>query len=165
VREGKALLQSIATCGHCARRLSTHYRGRNTTPGYHCAGKHIVNGRGVYCLNVGGIQIDEVVSNAVLDALTPAGLRAAQQLESDHDAALAQWPLAVERARYEAERAERRYQSVEPENRLVARGLEAEWEKRLRELEQVTSRACPAREGASARIISRREATNSVVRR
>jgi hypothetical protein len=140
VREGKALLQSIATCGHCGRRLRTHYRGRNTTPGYHCAGQDIVNGRGVYCLNVGGIQIDEAVARAVLDTLTPvafnATLLAAQQLESDHDAALAQWRLAVERTRYEAERAERRYQAVEPENRLVARGLEAEWEKRLRELEQ-----------------------------
>jgi hypothetical protein len=61
---------------------------------------------------------------------------AAQQLDADHDAALAQWRLAVERARYEAERAERRYRVVEPENRLVARGLEAEWEHRLRELEQ-----------------------------
>lgn len=140
MREGKALLQSIATCGHCARRLRTHYRGRSVTPGYHCAGKDIVSGRGVYCLNVGGIQIDEAVSNAVLDTLTPAAfeatLRAARQLESNHDAALAQWRLAVERASYEAERAERRYQSVEPENRLVARGLEADWERRLRELEQ-----------------------------
>ena len=44
--------------------------------------------------------------------------------------------LAVERARYEADRAERRYRAVEPENRLVARGLEADWERRLRELEQ-----------------------------
>lgn len=140
VREGKALLQSIATCGHCGRRLRTHYRGKNVTPGYHCAGKDIVSGRGVYCLNVGGLQIDEAVSNAVLDTLAPAALaatlRAARQLESNHDAALAQWRLAVERARYEAERAERRYQAVEPENRLVARGLEAEWERRLRELEQ-----------------------------
>ena len=143
VREGNALLQGIATCGHCGRRLRTHYRGRNTTPGYHCAGRNIVNGRGVYCLNVGGIQIDEAVTTAVIEALTPAAfeatLRAAQQLESDHDAALAQWRLAVERARYEAERAERRYRAVEPENRLVARGLEAEWEKRLRELEQAQS--------------------------
>jgi hypothetical protein len=52
----------------------------------------------------------------------------------DHDAALRQWRLAVERARYEAERAERQYRAVEPENRLVARGLETEWEKRLRDL-------------------------------
>jgi sugar-specific transcriptional regulator TrmB len=53
--------------------------------------------------------------------------------------ALAQWRLAVERARYETERAERRYRTVEPENRLVARGLEAEWEQRLREFEQAQS--------------------------
>lgn len=140
VREGVALLQGLATCGHCGRRLHTHYRGRNAAPGYHCSGKDLVNGRGVYCLNVGGLQIDAAVSHAFLTALTPAALEAtlvaAQQLDADHDAALAQWRLAVERARYEAERAERRYRVVEPENRLVARGLEAEWEHRLRELEQ-----------------------------
>ena len=139
LREGTALLQRLATCGHCGRRLRTHYRGRNATPGYHCAGKDIVNGRGVYCLNVGGLQIDEAVTQAFLEALEPAGLqaalRAAQQREADHDAALAQWRLAVERARYEADKAERRYRAVEPENRLVARGLETEWEQRLRELE------------------------------
>jgi len=140
VREGAALLQGLATCGHCGRRLHTHYRGRNAAPGYHCSGKDLVNGRGVYCLNVGGLQIDAAVSHAFLTALTPAALEAtlvaAQQLDANHDAALAQWRLAVERARYEAERAERRYRVVEPENRLVARGLEAEWEHRLRELEQ-----------------------------
>jgi DNA invertase Pin-like site-specific DNA recombinase len=140
LREGTALLQSIATCGHCGRRLRTHYRGRNITPGYHCAGKDIVSGRGVYCLNVGGLQIDEAVTRAFLEALEPAGVQAAliaaQQLEADHDAALAQWQLAVERARYEAEKTERRYRAVEPENRLVARGLEAEWEQRLRQLDQ-----------------------------
>ncbi|MGH8588485.1 MAG: recombinase zinc beta ribbon domain-containing protein, partial [Gammaproteobacteria bacterium] len=143
VREGTALLQGLATCGHCGRRLRIHYRGRNVTPGYHCAGKHIVNGRGTYCLNVGGIRIDEAVTHAFLEALEPAAMQgalmAAQQLEADHDAALTQWRLAVERARYETERAERRYRTVEPENRLVARGLEAEWEQRLRELEQAQS--------------------------
>ena len=140
VREGAALLQGLATCGHCGRRLRTHYRGRNHTPGYHCAGKDIVDGRGVYCLNVGGVQIDEALTHVYLEALTPAGMQAAlaaaEQLEANHDAALGQWRLAVERARYEAERAERRYRAVEPENRLVARGLEAEWERRLHELEQ-----------------------------
>ncbi|MGH8569399.1 MAG: recombinase zinc beta ribbon domain-containing protein, partial [Gammaproteobacteria bacterium] len=140
LREGTALLQGLATCGHCGRRLRTHYRGRNVTPGYHCAGKDIVSGRGVYCLNVGGVQIDEAVTQAFLEALEPAGIQAAlcaaQQLEADHDTALAQWQLAVERARYDAERAERRYRAVEPENRLVARGLETEWEQRLRELDQ-----------------------------
>jgi DNA invertase Pin-like site-specific DNA recombinase len=140
VREGTALLQGLATCGHCGRRLHTHYHGRNAMPGYHCSGKDLVNGRGVYCLNIGGLQIDAAVTTAFLNALTPAALDAtlvaAQQLDADHDAALAQWRLAVERARYEAERAERRHRAVEPENRLVARGLEAEWERRLRDLEQ-----------------------------
>jgi DNA invertase Pin-like site-specific DNA recombinase len=60
VREGAALLQGLATCGHCGRRLHTHYRGRNAAPGYHCSGKDLVQGRGVYCLNVGGIQIDQL---------------------------------------------------------------------------------------------------------
>ncbi len=108
VREGSALLQGLATCGHCGRRLRTHYRGNNATPGYHCAGKQIVDGRGCYCLNVGGVQIDAAVAKAFLEALTPAGIEAvvlaAEQREADRDAALAQWRLAVERARYEAER-------------------------------------------------------------
>jgi DNA invertase Pin-like site-specific DNA recombinase len=138
VREGAALLQGLATCGKCGRRLHTHYAGRNAAPGYHCSGKNIVEGRGVYCLHVGGVQIDQAVVDAFLQALTPAALEAtelaAQQLEAGHDAALAQWRLEVERARYEAERAERQYRAVEPENRLVARGLETEWEKRLRDL-------------------------------
>ena len=138
VREGAALLQGLARCGKCGRRLHTHYRGRNASPGYHCSGKDIVHGRGVYCLNVGGIQIDQAVVDAFLQAITPAAVDATelalQQLEADQDAALSQWRLAVERARYEAQRAERQYQAIEPENRLVARTLENEWEQRLRDL-------------------------------
>jgi len=92
----------------------------------------------VFCLTVGGMQIGQAVVDAFLKAVTPAAIEAAQlamqQLEADEDAAVAQWCLALERARYEAERAERQYRAVEPENRLVARGLETEWEKRLREV-------------------------------
>ena len=138
VREGSALLQGLVTCGHCGRRLHVHYRGRNSAPGYHCAGKDLVEGRGVYCLNVGGTGIEQAVADAFLTAITPAAIEATrlsvEQLQTNHDAALSQWRLEVERARYEAERAERRYRTVEPENRLVARGLETEWEKRLRDV-------------------------------
>jgi transposase len=115
-----------------------------------------VEGRAHYCLNVGGVQIDQAVAKAVLEALRPAALEAsleaARQLEADRDTGLAQWRLALERARYEAERAERRYRSVEPENRLVARGLEAEWDKRLRELEQAQCELA-AREQQHARAL------------
>jgi excisionase family DNA binding protein len=110
-------------------------------------------GRGQYCLSVGGCQIDSAVAGAFLDALQPAGmeaaLAAAECLEADHDAALNQWRLEVERRRYEASLAERRYQAVDPDNRLVARGLEALWEQRLRELAEAETemerrqRQCP----------------------
>ena len=140
VREGTALLQGLAVCGHCGRKLHTHYTGRTSSPGYHCAGKDIVHGRGLYCLNVGAVQIDDAVAQAVLSALAPLGIQAAlaaaERIEADHDGALAQWRLAVERASYEAQRAERRYRAIDPENRLVARGIEAEWESCLRELEK-----------------------------
>jgi hypothetical protein len=139
VREGTALLQGLAVCGHCGRKLRTHYTGRTASPGYHCAGKTIVNGRGIYCLSVGAIQIDDAVAQAGLTALAPLGieaaLAAAERIEADRDGALAQWRLAVEQASYEAQRAERRYRAIGPDNRLVARGLEAEWEKSLRKLE------------------------------
>jgi DNA invertase Pin-like site-specific DNA recombinase/predicted DNA-binding transcriptional regulator AlpA len=160
VREGTALLQGLAICGHCGRRLRTHYRGTNQTPGYHCSNKGIENGRGVFCLNVGGLQIDAAITEAFLRAVEPAGLeaavRAAEQLEADHDAALAQWRLSVERAHYEAQRAERRYHAVDPENRLVARGLEAQWEKHLHELEQAQQELA-RREQARPRTLSVQE--------
>src|SRR3984893_6217738 len=136
VREGSALLQGVAVCGHCGRKLRTHYTGRTASAGYHCAGKTITNGRGVYCLSIGAVQVDQAVAQAALAALAPLGieasLAAAERLEVDRDGALAQWRLAVERASYEAQRTERRYRAVDPDNRLVARGLEAEWEKALR---------------------------------
>ncbi|MGI9511712.1 MAG: recombinase family protein [Anderseniella sp.] len=139
VREGSALLQGLASCGHCGRRLRTHYRGRNSSPGYHCPGKDIVEGRGVYCLNVGGVQIDEAVARAFIVALEPAKLAAAvaagEQLEIDRENTLRQWRLDAERAAFEASRAERRYRAVDPDNRLVARGLEREWEEKLTALE------------------------------
>ena len=138
VREGAALLQGIATCASCGRRLNVYYQGRNATPGYYCPSSNIANGRGQWCMRVGGARIDKAVSAAFLEAVAPAGVQAALQaeelIEAEYDGALAQWRLQVEQARYQAERAERRYRSVEPENRLVARTLEAEWEKRLDEL-------------------------------
>jgi DNA invertase Pin-like site-specific DNA recombinase/uncharacterized protein YndB with AHSA1/START domain len=137
VREGAALLQGIAVCGRCGRKLKVHYQGRrgHQSPAYHCPSSILVEGRGSWCLRVGGGQIDQAVASALLAALTPAGVKAALQaaeaLEADHDAALAQWRLQCERAKYQADRAERRYRQVEPEHRLVARGLERDWEKAL----------------------------------
>ena len=138
-REGSALLQGLVSCGRCGRRLHVYYQGQHSTPGYYCPNSNAVNGRGVWCLRIGGVRLQDAVVAAFLDALSPAGLDAAIEAETilglRDEAATSQWKLQVERARYEAERAERRFRAVEPENRLVARTLEAEWERRLAELQ------------------------------
>ena len=140
VREGCALLQGLATCATCGRKLAVYYDGpAKTTPGYYCTGTGtLVEGKGTRHLRVGGATIDAAVAEAFLAALQPAALQAclaaAQQLEDGHDAALAQWRRQVEQARYEAGRAERRYRAVDPDNRLVARGLETEWNTALQAL-------------------------------
>lgn len=161
VREGGALLQGIATCGQCGRRLKVYYQGRKSSPGYHCPGSTIVNGRGLYCLRVGGCKIDQAVAEAFLEAVTAAGIEAAlgaeRSIDADNDAMRHHGELEVERARYEAQRAERRYRAVDAENRLVARGLETEWEKRLRELAQA--------EGELRRRESQRPRTLSAAQR
>lgn len=138
VREGSALLQGLATCGRCGRKLRVYYQGRHSSPGYYCANSQPCGGRAVWCLRVGAVRIDRAVAETFLAAIGPTGLEAALEAEklsqSEQQTALKQWRLQVEHARYEAERAERRYREVEPENRLVARTLETEWEKRLSEL-------------------------------
>jgi len=163
VREGGALLQGLASCGHCGRRLRTHYSGRNSAPGYHCSGEHLVNGRGSYCLNIGGVQIDEAVARAFIAALEPAKLAAtiaaAERLEADREATLKQWRLGVERANYQASRAERRYRAVDPDNRLVARGLEREWEESLSALEAAKAELA-RREAERPRTLSNVERAN-----
>jgi len=140
IREGCALLQGLATCGTCGRKLAIFYTGpAKCVPNYYCQGSaELVNGRGARHMSVGGQGIDAAVTAAFLAALAPAAmdacLQAARQLEDGHDAALAQHRRQVEQARYQASRAERRYRAVDPDNRLVARGLEREWETALREL-------------------------------
>jgi DNA invertase Pin-like site-specific DNA recombinase/transposase-like protein len=139
VREGCALLQGLATCGACGRKLAVFYRGpAKSVPNYYCQGPgDLVEGRGTRHMNTGGQAIDAAVAGAFLAALAPAALQAcliaARQLEDGHDNALGQWRRQAEQARYNAARAERRYRAVDPDNRLVARGLETEWEQALRE--------------------------------
>jgi DNA invertase Pin-like site-specific DNA recombinase len=139
VREGCALLQGLATCGVCGRKLAVYYDGpTKSTPGYYCATGRVTNGRSGYHLRVGGLAIQRAAVEAFLAALAPAALQAclaaASRLEEAHDAALDQWRRDVERARYQAAKAERRYKAVDPENRLVARGLETAWEAALQDL-------------------------------
>jgi Recombinase len=138
VREGAALLQGLASCGDCGRKLAVFYRGpAKSVPNYYCHGSaELVEGRGSRHLNVGGQAIDAAVAEAFLAAVSPAAvqacLAATEQLQAGHDAARDQHRRQVEQARYAALKAERRYRAVDPDNRLVARGLETEWNTALR---------------------------------
>jgi DNA invertase Pin-like site-specific DNA recombinase len=140
VREGCALLQGLVTCGTCSRKLAVYYEGKaRSTPGYYCTGTGtMVEGRGSRHLRIGGVAIDAAVAAAFLAAVEPAALQAcleaAEQIERGHDSDLEQYRRQVEAARFAAAKAERRYRAVDPENRLVARGLENTWEQALTEL-------------------------------
>jgi DNA invertase Pin-like site-specific DNA recombinase len=140
LREGSALLQGIALCGHCGRTLRVAYSGRSAVASYYCPGDTLANGRGQACVRVGGQRIQQAVTAAVLAAVQPAALQAAlegaEELDSAEQAALAQWQQQLEQARYQAQLAQRRYQSVDPDNRLVARGLEAAWEAALQNVQR-----------------------------
>jgi DNA invertase Pin-like site-specific DNA recombinase len=137
VREGRGLLQGIVRCGRCGRMMRTGYQGSHHKhlPRYYCAAEGTYFGRRAYCQGVGGRQIEQAVVGEVLAVLEPAALAATAQALAGAGAARAErlraFELAAERARYEADRARRQYDACEPENRLVARSLEAAWENRL----------------------------------
>ena len=140
-REGRALLQGLVRCGRCGRRMQVGYWGSSgKQPTYACTRAAYETGSSDVCQRIGGRHVDHVVLDAVFTALEPASLqataRALQHAEAEHQQSLRAFEAALERARYEAERARRQFDAVEPENRLVARGLEAEWEARLAEVQR-----------------------------
>jgi len=132
VRNGAALLSGMVVCGKCGWRMSVWYgEGRYT---YACRQKASHYG-GRVCQHIAGPVLDEYVSGWVLEALEPAALElsleAANNLQRERDDLNQLWQERLERSTYEADRAERQYHLVEPENRLVARRLEREWEEKL----------------------------------
>jgi DNA invertase Pin-like site-specific DNA recombinase len=137
--KGKALLQGIIVCGCCGRHMGVGYSGpHGDYPVYRCAADEREYG-GKRCQEVRGPGIDAAVEQLVLAALEPDRIRLAldalEQLELEAKTLDTQWQLRLERVRFEAQRAERQYHAVEPENRLVARHLEQLWEEKLRAVE------------------------------
>ena len=140
-RKGTALLQGIVRCGRCARRMCLRYSGpHGDYPVYMCVADHSAQGQ-PRCQEVRALLVDDEVERLTLTALAPdqIALAVAALGEIEEEARLLerQWSLKRERARYDAERARRQYDAVEPENRLVARSLEHVWEEKLRRVEQI----------------------------
>ena len=149
VREGRALLQGLLRCGRCGRRMHSAYSGARSRDGWarryhrdpHEGGvEHNNNTDGPECQGLGGRQLDEAVLAEVFRVLEPAAIAATAKALADQEASeaarLRAFETAVERSRYEAERARRQFDACEPENRLVARTLEGNWETALREIER-----------------------------
>jgi excisionase family DNA binding protein len=146
-RKGKGLLAGLIRCGRCGRKMRVRYSGRRTRQSavvyYFCVA---CPGEGVgkqLCSLFGGVSVEQAVVTAVLDALTPvrveASIRARADLDRKTQDKRKQLEMACQRAGYEADRCQRQYQTVEPENRLVARTLESRWNEalqRVRQLEQ-----------------------------
>ncbi len=140
-RKGQALLQGIAVCGRCGARMRLRYSGpQGEFPVYECSYTQNEYG-GSRCQEVRALGLDTEIERLVLAALAPdkiaLALAALEQLEQEYESLRKQWQLRLERAQYEATRARRQFDVVEPENRLVARTLERQWEEKLREAETV----------------------------
>lgn len=136
VREGAALLQGLIRCGRCGRRMQVSYSGgHGKVRRYSCHQAHRMQAAEHACQSLGGVRLDQRVADAFLTALEPASLEATiaalRQSEEIWAVDRKQRLLMVEQARFQAERAQRQFDQVEPENRLVARTLEREWEARL----------------------------------
>jgi len=141
-REGNALLQGKLLCGKCGSRMRVHYEklSGQLRPYYRCT-QEIVRRAGKPCQWVHGLAVDEAIGALLLQTVAPAAIEVAlavqEEIAQRIEQAAARRQAQLERARYEAELARRRYAKVDPDNRLVADALEAEWNQRLRELDNL----------------------------
>ena len=139
-REGTALLQGLAICGRCGRRMTIRYHARGGTevPGYQCM-REAIDHAGRRCQAIPGAAVDAAIGQLLLQALTPLTLEVALTVQAEIEARAAEANAMrrghVERARYRADLARRRYLAVDPGNRLVAGSLEADWNDALRALQ------------------------------
>ncbi len=141
---GPALLAGLLRCGRCGRKLHVNYSGNSgRVPRYACSGGRVERGSAP-CLSAGGLRLDAAVVREVLSAIQPVGIEAAlltiDQLANTNDQKRESLALALERAQFEARRAQRQYDAVDPDNRLVAGELEQRWNKALEQVAELEKR-------------------------
>jgi DNA invertase Pin-like site-specific DNA recombinase len=141
---GSALLSGLLRCGRCGRKLQVVYSGNGgRVPRYGCRGDRGDRGSSA-CLTIGSLRVDRAVVRSVLTAIQPAGIEAAVKVsectQAEDDEKRKALELTLERARYEAHRARRQFDAVEPENRLVAGELEVRWNHALEQVAALEAR-------------------------
>ncbi|XBX10593.1 recombinase family protein [Enterocloster clostridioformis] len=139
-REGAALLPGLLICGKCGRRMTVRYTGNGgIRPLYECVGRW-EHGNKATCSSVPAVPLDQAVSDKILSIMKPSeleiSLKVMHSINDTDRMPDKQWLPAVERAHYEADRAERQFMLADPENRLVVRSLEANWDQKLKDLEK-----------------------------
>ena len=157
-REGAALLQGLLLCGHCGHALNVRYTSNGGIhPIYFCSWLCREGVATKACLTFRCDLLDAAVAEQALQALQPLelelALAAVEELESRDQAMMRQWQMRLERAEYEVALAERRYQEVDPSNRLVAGTLERRWNDALVHLEDLKKQAAEFRR-QEARIVT-----------
>jgi DNA invertase Pin-like site-specific DNA recombinase len=139
-RSGPSLLGGLVVCGRCGRRMLIGYANAGQSLRYSCS-RGLCDYAEPVCQSLAGRVLDDLVGIQVLAALQPQALQlslaAVADLEQERARLHRHWQQELERANYQAERARRQFQVVEPENRLVARELERVWEEALRQQQQV----------------------------
>ena len=144
-REGPALIQGLVLCGQCGRRMTLRYHMRRglPVPDYVCQSHSIEHGVKI-CQSINGVKIDEQLGRMILEKISRENIAITLSIEEELRASSEEikrlHQLEVERARYESELAERRFFKVDPENRLVARTLEALWNEKLKALQEAQER-------------------------
>jgi DNA invertase Pin-like site-specific DNA recombinase len=144
-REGPALLQGLVICAVCGERMTVRYHQRDTTlvPEYMCQ-RHGIKHAQTICQRIPGNAIDEAIGKLLMETVSPRTLELAlhvqKELESRAGEAERLRQHEIERARYQSELARRRYMRVDPDNRMVADSLEAEWNQSLRALAEAKDR-------------------------
>jgi DNA invertase Pin-like site-specific DNA recombinase len=163
-REGPALLQGLAICAICSGRMTVRYHqwGKQTRPTYVCQHTGIETGRPI-CQSIHGAGLDQAVGKLLVELVTPMTLELALQVQKELESRSAEHDTMrrqeVERARYECDLARRRYMQVDPDNRLVADSLEAEWNEKLRAHEQANERYQKQRDADAAGITDKQRAS------
>ena len=143
-RGGRSLLAGLLRCRRCGRMLHVAYSGtRSEVPRYHCRGAHINHGA-AWCISFGGLRPDQAIAAEILKAVegnaVEAAVEAATRIAEQRRQQRQALELELEQTQYETRLAARRYEAVDPDNRLVAAELEARWNTALRRVGEVEAR-------------------------
>jgi hypothetical protein len=161
VRNGGGVLVGLLRCGHCGRKLRVYHNGLRGVARYVCSDASINHGIRDKCIAFGNMRIDAAVAAEVMRVISPVAIEAALDAVAEYKQAntdrIGQITLSLEQARYEADRARRQYDAVEPENRNVVTELERRWNERLAAVARLEDDIRLAQEAQPASSISTEE--------